>query len=47
MGDAKGSQMKHPHKKGFFGRKGPRFGKGKQLPPPPDAELPVERPVEK
>ena len=47
MGDAKGPHMKHPHKKGFFGRKGPRFGKGKQLPPPPDAELPVERPVEK
>ena len=52
MGGQKG---KGPHfgKGSHFGKgprpgKGPRFGgHDKQLPPPPDAELPVQRPVEK
>ena len=49
MGGPKGPHMKGDHKGKRFGRKGPRFGGrgGRQLPPPPDAELPVQRPVKK
>ena len=50
MGGPKGPHMKDRSKKGgWFHKRGPRMGgrDGKQLPPPPDAELPVQRPVEK
>lgn len=50
MGGPKGPHMKDGSKKGgWFHKRGPRMGgrdKGK-FPPPPDAELPVQRPVEK
>ncbi len=46
MGGPKGPHMKGGPR-GHHG-KGPRMGgRGKQLPPPPDAELPVQKPVEK
>lgn len=53
--DGQGPRMgDRGHFKGPRGGKGPRDGKGprmggrgKQLPPPPDAELPVQKPVEK
>ncbi len=50
LGGPKGPHMKDgPKKGGWFHKKGPRMGgrdKGK-VPPPPDAELPVQRPVDK
>ncbi len=48
MGGPRGPRMGGPQGK-WSHQQGPRFGgrNGKQLPPPPDAELPVQRPVEK
>ena len=49
LGGPKGPHMKKAPKRGWFHKKGPRMDgrdKGK-FPPPPDAELPVQRPVEK
>lgn len=49
MNFPKDKKFKKGPRRGWFGKKGPRMeDRGeKRLPPPPDAELPVQRPVEK